>query len=83
MTPKALEQLRRKAIGAEARQTRALGIWIRWRKEAARLARLGYPPTASKLRAARQQRSAASTRWSRARGIARAAWYKYRISLGR
>ena len=82
MSPGTLERLRREAIHAEARQTKALRAWIRWRKEAARLARLGYPPTASKLRVARQQRSAASTRWSRARGIARATWYKYRTAKG-
>ena len=82
MTAVELERLRRKAIRAEVRQATALGTWTRWRKEAAKLARLGYPPTASKLRAARIQRSAAATRWSRARGIARAAWYKYRTAKG-
>ena len=82
MTAPELERLRRKAVKAEARQAQALGTWIRWRKEAAKLARQGYPPTASKLRAARNQRSAAATRWSKARAKARALWYAYRTAKG-
>ncbi len=71
------ERLKRAALQAEAKQAKALVIWTRWRKEAATLARLGYPPTSSKLRAARRQRQAAATRWARAREAARSARYAF------